>query len=189
MEEVIVMMLRKVDAEKLMLRKMALAADPSLGEKTPSAVTEWLGGLRSVTRVRDFEVVVDEPEELGGTNTAQTPTETLLASLGACLTVGYAVNAALLGIDIEDIKIELCGKIDQRGFFGLSNNRGYLKIDVKVRLVTTATEEELRKLHHLVLETSPVGNTILRNTELKVEMECPTAVRDRFGGDGWEERR
>lgn len=39
---------------------------------------------RSIVEARSHEFVLDEPLELGGTDTGPTPYETLLASLGAC---------------------------------------------------------------------------------------------------------
>lgn len=171
-----------IDVEKLELRRKLLAENPSLGKKAPSALTKWLGGTKSVTKIRDFEILVDEPAELGGTNAAPTPTETLLASLGSCLVVGYAANAAVLGVDIKDLEVELQGSTDQSGFFGLSDNRGYLKINVRVRMSSTASEEELRKLHSIVLETSPVGNTLLKKNSVNVELVHTPTLSVSFDG-------
>jgi putative redox protein len=42
-------------------------------------------GDRFISRIRDHEVVFDQPEALGGTDTAPSPTETFVASLGACV--------------------------------------------------------------------------------------------------------
>lgn len=44
-------------------------------------------GVRVVTQVRQFELVIDEPKSLGGTDTGMNPVEALLASLGACQSI------------------------------------------------------------------------------------------------------
>ncbi|MBE6829194.1 MAG: OsmC family peroxiredoxin, partial [Ruminococcaceae bacterium] len=41
-------------------------------------------GLKVETNARGFKIVLDEPEDLGGTNTGMNPVEAILCSLGAC---------------------------------------------------------------------------------------------------------
>lgn len=160
-----------IEVDKLVNVKEAVNEKPALGKKNPTAKTIWLGGMKSVTRIRDFEVTVDEPLEIGGKNTAQTPTETLLASLGSCLAVGYAVNAAMMGINIEKMEIDVEGDTDMRGFFGIrEDKRGYLALKAKVHIKSNAGEEELKRLHDLCFSTSPVGNTLATARPLSVEI-------------------
>ncbi len=92
--------------------------------------TEWKGQTRTVSTVsayelngtevsRDFEIPADEPTELLGSNTAANPQELLMAALNACMSVGYAANAAAMGIKLDSLEIETEGKLDLRGFLGL----------------------------------------------------------------------
>lgn len=41
--------------------------------------------------------------------------EMILQAYGACLTIGYAMNAAVRGINLDDIQVELEGEIDLPG--------------------------------------------------------------------------
>tara|TARA_B100002003_G_scaffold209125_1_gene204145 strand:+ start:198 stop:377 length:180 start_codon:yes stop_codon:yes gene_type:complete len=50
-----------------------------------------------------------------GTDTAAYPVEMILQAYGACLTIGYAMNAAVRGINLDDIQVELEGEIDLPG--------------------------------------------------------------------------
>jgi hypothetical protein len=43
---------------------------------------------------RWFSIDIDEPCELGGTNSFANPQKHLLASLNACMTVGYVAQCA-----------------------------------------------------------------------------------------------
>ena len=99
--------------------------------------TAWQGQTRSRTQVdgfsiggerveRRFSIDVDEPCELGGSNRFANPQEYLLASLNACMTVGYAAQCAVRGIVLESLEIETDGDIDLRGFLGLDPYEGYL---------------------------------------------------------------
>lgn len=51
------------------------------------AVAEAGEGLATKVVSRDFEITLDEPAELGGTDTGMNPVEALLASLAACKSI------------------------------------------------------------------------------------------------------
>jgi putative redox protein len=68
--------------------------------------TRWTGGMRAVTDVDGFEIVVDEPETHGGTGTGPQPTDLLLASVATCIALSIAFVARkrrveLLGLDVR----------------------------------------------------------------------------------------
>jgi uncharacterized OsmC-like protein len=142
-------------------------------EGTPfSAAVHWRGGFRNEITVRDLPPsYADEPEFLGGTNTAPNPVEQVLGALGSCLAIGYAAGAVARGITIEDLRIDLSGNIDLPVFFGLkAGHAGYERIDAKVFLKTDAPADALDALHADVFRTSPVGNTLERPAALTVEL-------------------
>ena len=129
--------------------------------------TKWEGQTRSVATVnrysiqgveypRHFEIAADEPTEFFGQNTAPNPQELLMAALNACLSVGYAVNAAAMGITIHSLEIETDGELDLRGALGLDENvnPGYDEVTYVVRLNTDAPREKVEELHKVVSKTS-----------------------------------
>ncbi len=135
------------------------------------ASVHWLGGFRNEIRVRDLApTFADEPEVLGGTNTAANPVEQILGALGSCLAIGYTAGALARGINIQDLRIDLSGNIDLPVFFGLKDGHaGYEHIDAKVHLKTDASDEDVAALHADVYRTSPVGNTLERPAALNVQ--------------------
>lgn len=146
--------------------------DEENGQTTWSAAVTWNGGFRSEARIREFAPIPsDEPEGLGGHDSAPNPVEQLLASLGNCLAVGYAANATTAGIEIRDLRIELEGDLNLQTFLGLaSGNAGYEGIRVKVHLDTDGSEAAVQKLHDKVTGTSPVGHTLSRPVPVSVEL-------------------
>ena len=44
-------------------------------------------GLQVETTARNFKILLDEPEDLGGTNKGLNPVEAVLSALGACQTI------------------------------------------------------------------------------------------------------
>ena len=146
---------------------------PEAASTTWKAAVTWEHGFRSTASIRHFEPVgSDEPEALGGTDTAPNPVEQLLAALGNCLAVGYAANATAAGVEINNLRIDLEGELDLHTFLGLDpdGNAGYQAIRAKVTLDTDAPSEILEELHQRVTGTSPVGHTIARSVPLHVDL-------------------
>lgn len=149
------------------------------GKTVWKANTTWKGGFKVQTCSRDFTLLADEPEMLCGTNAAANPVEMVLQAYGACLSIGYAMNAAVRGINIQDINIDLEGEIDLPGFLGLEPPEelhmdklpGFKSISAKVKIKADADEKTLKELHQHVVATSPVGVTLSRPVELSSTIE------------------
>ena len=146
--------------------------EPTVAATQWRAQVTWKGAFRSESQVRDFAPVPsDEPTGLGGTDTAANPVEQLLSALGNCLAVGYAANATVAGIEIDDLSIDLEGDLDLHTFLGLAaGNAGYEAIRVKVNLRSNASAEQLAALHQKVTGTSPVGHTLSRAVPVQIEL-------------------
>jgi OsmC-like protein len=85
---------------------------------------------------RRFTIDIDEPNELGGSNSFANPQEHLIAALNACMTVGYAAQCAARGITLESLAIETDGEIDLRGFLGIDPAvpKGFENLSYTVRI-------------------------------------------------------
>src|SRR4051812_46759073 len=71
-----------------------IRSNPELAKTQWKSEVRWQGGFKSESRSRNLpSATSDEPETLGGDNTAPNPVEQLLGALGNCLAVGYAANA------------------------------------------------------------------------------------------------
>jgi uncharacterized OsmC-like protein len=154
----------------------AVRSNPDAGQTRWRSSTTWKGGFSCESRIRDHVVQLDEPEALGGTNTAPNMVEAVLAAYGSCLTVGYTLNAAVRGIEVRSLSVDVEGPIDLAGFFGLSSDvpAGFSSIKATVRLDAAATPEQLADLHRHVLATSPVGSILQRPLEVTTELVTPS---------------
>lgn len=142
--------------------------DPSHAATKWQVATHWRGGTRSDTKVsectlggekvaKDFTIRIDEPLQLGGTNQYANPQEYLMASLNACMIVGYSALCALEGIQLTSLRIETEGEIDLRGFLGLSTEvkPGYDELRYTVHIKGNGSPEQFEKIHRAVMATSP----------------------------------
>jgi uncharacterized OsmC-like protein len=131
--------------------------DAAKGKTQWRVTTAWQGQTRSRSQVdgfkiggeqvpRRFSIDVDEPCELGGSNRFANPQEYLLASLNACMMVGYVAQCALRGIMLEKLEIETHGDIDLRGFLGIDPAvpPGYDSLSYVVRIKGSGTRGAVR---------------------------------------------
>lgn len=169
-----------LDTNKLFSVAETVKQNWESGRTVWKASTSWKGGFRVETRSREFTLTADEPEMLCGTNTACNPVEMVLQAYGACLSIGYAMNAAVRGIRIDDITIDLEGEIDLPGFLGLEPPEklnmdklpGFKTIRVNVKMKAGVDNKTLQELHNHVVSTSPVGVTLSRPVKIETRLEA-----------------
>jgi uncharacterized OsmC-like protein len=151
----------------------AITTDPVKADTTWSASVSWDGGFRTTTTIRDFaSIPTDEPEGLGGTDTAPNPVEQLLGALGSCLAIGYAANASAVGIRIDNLRIDVEGDLNLKSFLGLEpGHAGYDTLRASVHIESDATDDAIAALHDTVVATSPVGHTLAGAIPLTVDLK------------------
>lgn len=173
-----------LDLDALQGIVQAVQKNPTEAQVGFRVKTNWLGQTRSESSVesytlggreiaRRFQVVIDEPAELLGTNSAPNPQETLMAALNACMMVGYVAGAATRGITLERVEIETTGKLDLRGFLGLDDKviPGYEKLSYTVRIKGDGTAEQFREIHETVMKTSPNYFNISKPIPMESKLE------------------
>lgn len=164
-----------VDVDKLGGMVEAVKKDPSLAALVFTLHSEWKGGLKSqhaggkytvgttsTTHKTSRPIMTDEPPEILGTDAGVSPAEMTLAALASCLMVGYSANAAAMGIDLEEVTLDLTGEGDLQGFMNIGTKRpGLSKITVNANVrAKNAQPQQLKELHDYVNQHSPIWDTI-----------------------------
>lgn len=157
-----------IDAAALDQLSCTAKADPATGKKTLKARTVCESGFRNVTYVRDLApVLVGEPPALLGDDAAPNPSETALAALGSCVSVGLLANATQRGVTLTRIEVRMEGDIDISAVWGVGDTPsdkvlGFTDIRCAVTLAGDADEATLREIHDNAIRWSPVVNTFRR---------------------------
>ena len=172
-----------VDVQALRQAIESIEADPAAGQTAWKVCSRWQGGTRTDHFVegfamggeqvhRQFKIEIDEPNELCGTNRFANPQEYLLAATNACMMVGYSAVAALMGIELTKLELEISGDIDLRGFLGIDSTvpPGYERLHYTVHLAGNAEDDQLRALHKAVQRTSPNYYNISNPIELTCDL-------------------
>lgn len=134
---------------------------------------ESASAAKFVAKTRQFKLVVDEPEALGGTDENANPVEYILAGLAGCVNVVGHLVAKELGFTINKLNIEVSGNINPDKLFGASSSKraGFQKIELKLIPDTEASIEILAEWLRIVQERCPVKDNLTNATPVEVSVE------------------
>ena len=135
--------------------------------------------MRSEAKIRQFSLTVDEPPNLGGTDTGPNPVELVLAALGACQEITYRAYATALGIPLESVSVKLEGSLDLRGFFAVKDGvrAGFNEVRGVVELKSSAPAADLAKLKEVVDAHCPVLDILRAPVPVDLTLKTEGAVQ------------
>ncbi len=128
---------------------------------------------KTVVKARSFQMIIDEPADLGGTNDGANPVEYLLAALSGCLNVMCHVVALELNINLRGLEIELAGSLNPDKLFGkeTSDRAGYKEIDVVINPDTDADRATLERWLEVVESRCPVSDNLNNPTPVHIKLK------------------
>lgn len=156
-----------IDVEELKQMQERLKGDRSIGNKQPKVVAKWVkGGGSTEIAMGDRTMVIGGPGNLNAVGA-------LLGSLGACDIDVILMQAALQGLVIEDVRIEISGNFNTAGFYGATDEgSGYEQIESNIFIKAPgATQEQIDLLKEQCELHSPVGDSLSRAVPLKMSMQ------------------
>ncbi|MFG6115436.1 OsmC family protein [Halobacillus sp. MO56] len=134
------------------------------------ATAQLQEGMQVKATSRNFEVTIDEPAQMGGTDTGMNPVELLLTALGACQAIVARAYARQFDIAFDDFRVEVAGDLDTDGFMHKSDVRsGYSDIRYTIHIETDAPQEKVAEFIAFIEKTCPVGDTIANPVNLKLD--------------------
>ena len=96
------------------------------------------GTFKHTVQVRDHQITVDEPLEVGGDDTGPSPQELLAVSLASCTAITMEMYAARKGWEIGHVEVDVQYSPDERGC--------PTKFELVMRLPEDLPEEQLERL-------------------------------------------
>jgi len=168
--------LEPIDGEKLAALAEKNINNPEGGRKTIRTNTEADGLFRNYTQIRNLEpVLVSEPPQLLGDDSAPNPTEVAQSALAACISVGIQAIATHRGVTLTKIAIDIESDIDISPTWGVGDlnddkRPGVSDVRVKIDLEGDADRETLDQIQKDAIQWSPVVNTYTRPANLTSEL-------------------
>lgn len=154
----------------------ALEANADAGRVTFFSNSRWQDGMRAFTtftgyridgrmhheRERKFVLLGDEGVELSGTDAAPGAVEELMYALGTCIIAAANANAALMGVELTRLDVDLESDLDLHGLFALDPDvrPGVLDLRATITIAGDADAETLREIAMLGYRYSPVSESI-----------------------------
>lgn len=124
-------------------------------------------GMQVESTARNFKVMMDEPQELGGTDVAMNPVEAVLCSLGSCQAIVAAAFAQANDFKFDEVYVELEGDLDPDGFMGLADVRpGFLEVRFTMHFKTDEPKEKAEKFLEFIEKTCPVGDCLTNGIKI-----------------------
>ena len=146
-----------------------IQSNPEAAIMEPSVRSELNEGFETSVSIRKFDLTVDEPAALGGTNKGPNPVELVLGALATCKEIVIKAYAVSLGIPINAVKVHATGKLDLRGFLNLDEQTrpGFHQVQYHIVIETPETDsEKLEQLKALTETKCPVHDIIMNPVDL-----------------------
>ncbi|MEL7052695.1 MAG: OsmC family protein [Cyanobacteria bacterium J06588_5] len=86
--------------------------------------------------IRQFQLIADEPTELGGTDNGPTPTELAFASLGSCKAITLQMYAERKGWTLNHVESDISVEQIERKYH----------VSVRLKLTGDLTDEQRKRL-------------------------------------------
>ncbi len=133
---------------------------------------------KTVVKARGFEIIIDEPADLGGTNEGANPVEYILAAFCGCINVMAHVIAKEMNIYLRSVKIKMSGVLYPNRLFGTSfdERAGYKGIDVAIEPDCDATQEELSEWLKAIEDRCPVSDNLKNITPVNLMLKLKKAA-------------
>lgn len=119
----------------------------------------WDGGLRAIVDAGGFELVVDEPASVGGTDRGPQPTDVLLASIASCFAIALAHVARKQGVVLADLEVTATATYDGLRFS-----------TVAISLASTVARAALEQLIPQAQRVCYVTNTLRQPPDITVSI-------------------
>lgn len=134
---------------------------------------KWNGGMKATAYTRNHSFVVGQSASFDTEDEAPSAIEYLISALAGCLLVGFQWRLSQKNIEIYNLEITLHAEVDNILFFLGVQNVGHSGVNKITGQLYVDADEELSTLQTVwqeTLERSPVANTLINKTELKIEM-------------------
>ena len=132
------------------------------------------GESKFVARARDHELVMDDPEAMGGDDDGAMPIEYLLAAWSGCLNATVRAVAPDFDLDVEGVEVAVAGGFDPRKHLGRADEprAGYQGVEatVDVEFAGDVDDDALTEFTAAVEERCPVSDNLANETATDVTL-------------------
>ena len=149
---------RKLAALKAARASAAPNQDERRQHLTATCIAEGGSGVRRI-RIRDFQVITDTGPAMAGFDLGPRSPEVLLGALGSCISHTVLIQAAMQGIPIDSLVIDVSADVDSlAGHADVFNPLANIEYEIKVE--SSAPVEQFEKINAMLPDICPVLNVV-----------------------------
>lgn len=155
-------------AQRLFLERPAAAKRPNT-----TATAVWRDGLLcEIAGPAGEKATTDMPEPMGGRGVGSNPGWLLRAGIASCAATAIAMRAAMLGIALRTLEVNVESESDARGLVGIPNVSTALgNLRMSIRIAANGVDEAtLRELAAWGEANSPVSCTLRDRPPVAVDI-------------------
>lgn len=161
----------------------AVKLRPGIGRLTGTTKVRLVEGTKCEIDAGEWKFICDLPDSSGGTNDGPDPGPFGRGALGACLAMGYRTQAAIAGIALGRIEIEVEADFDAAGYYAVADvPAGYLAVRCNVTVESEASEADILRVldeaerHSPWLDNFKRGLPVQRNLKIRPPRASQDAV-------------
>ncbi|PAU95895.1 hypothetical protein CK503_02235 [Aliifodinibius salipaludis] len=161
----------KMIKEAFERNKKALQMRPSKAKSTTTTKVRLFDGTTCEVEHKHWKFKVDIGEAEGGNDAGPGPGILERGALGSCLAIAYSQRAAVLGIPIDNIEIDVESDFDARGMLHITDDPpGFEAIRYRVYIESPATKDQIMKMIEDADKHSPVLDDFSRAIPVEREV-------------------
>ena len=124
------------------------------------------------TTAGKHEALIDQPEAMGGTDSAPTPLDYTFIALASCLVTIAKIVAGQKKINLRGVEVEVTGDLNLEVLRGQNkeDRAGFKSIKAVVKVDADLSDEEKKAFIHEVDRRCPVSDNLLNPTPIQVEL-------------------
>jgi len=141
--------------------------------KTVKIDAKLLEGYKIEMHAGPFTAYIDQPEAMGGENSAPTPLDYQFFSLGGCLITIAKIAATQKGIELRGISCEVEGGCNTRVLMGKESDdrAGFQAMKVVMDIDADMTREEKEAFIKEVDARCPISDNIFNPTPVEITLK------------------
>ncbi|MGM0547627.1 MAG: OsmC family protein [Bacteroidota bacterium] len=160
--------------------RRAVELRPQKGKSTAVTKVRLYNGTTCEVQHKEWTLKVDVGKSEGGNDAGPGPGILERGALGSCLAMAYSQQAAIMGVPVDRIDVDVESDFDARGMFGIDDRPpGFEELRYNIYIESTADEEEVQKVIDKADRHSPVLDDFKRAIPIERDVTIKTIEKER----------
>jgi uncharacterized OsmC-like protein len=171
------MRMNNVDVAQLQQTLAEIQQSPEKAKRVTRVAGEWQIAEHDpqfigVLKYENGEIALeaDQPTFMGGGGRRPGPLHYCLYGLASCYAGTFVTTAAMQGVRIDKLAIEVAGHFNFSRVFGLSDAPALEQVHITLTVTAQASQEQLAQIEKLARQRCPAAYTLSNPVPLEVEV-------------------